>query len=72
MEIEASLSEPVLPAELPILPVNEIVVFPYMVVPVAVGEEDSELINAVVAGDRFLGCVMRQPISEQASDSADA
>ncbi len=69
MEIEAPLPEPTLPAELPILPVNEMVVFPYMVVPIAVGEEDSELINAVAAGDRFLGCIMRQPAPEQASDS---
>ncbi len=68
MELEAPLTEPALPAELPILPVNDIVVFPYMVMPIAVGEDESELINAVVAGDRFLGCVMRQPASEQASD----
>ncbi len=69
MEFETPLPEPALPAELPILPVNEIVVFPYMVVPVAVGESDSELINAVVDDDRFLACVMRQPAPEQASDS---
>ncbi|MCK4324163.1 MAG: LON peptidase substrate-binding domain-containing protein, partial [Armatimonadetes bacterium] len=69
MELEAPLSETALPGELAILPVDEMVVFPYMVVPIAVGEGDSELINAVVAGDRFLGCVMRQPAPEQASDS---
>ena len=69
METEVSLLEPALPAELPILLLDEMVVFPYMVVPLSVGEEDSELINAVVAGDRFLGCVMRQPAPEQSSDS---
>ncbi len=69
MAPELSVPQSALPAELPILPLNEMVIFPYMVVPIAVGEADSELINAVVAGDRFLGCVMRQPRSEQSSDS---
>ncbi|MBI5137881.1 MAG: endopeptidase La [Nitrospirae bacterium] len=44
-----------IPAELPLLPVRDIVVFPYMVLPLFVGRERSiAAIEAALAGDRML------------------
>ncbi len=65
MEPDGDIPEAVLPAELPILPVNEVVIFPHMIVPLVIREGDAELIDAVAAGDRFLGCVTRQPGPEE-------
>ncbi|MBU0639798.1 MAG: endopeptidase La [Planctomycetes bacterium] len=46
---------PDLPAELPVLPVRNVIVFPGTVVPLSVGREKSKrLIDAVLAGDKLL------------------
>ncbi len=66
MEPDGTILEASLPAELPILTIDDMVIFPHMIVPLVVRETDAELVNAVVAGDRFLGCVTRQPESEEA------
>ncbi len=65
MEPDGTILEASLPAELPILTIDDMVIFPHMIVPLVVRETDAELVNAVVAGDRFLGCVTRQPESEE-------
>ncbi|MCB1051957.1 MAG: endopeptidase La [Acidobacteria bacterium] len=46
------------PEELPILPLRNVVVFPYMVVPITVGQPRSlRLVEEVAAGERSLGLV---------------
>ncbi len=67
MESQDLIPEVSLPSELPILAVTDLVVFPHMMVPLVVREDDAELVNAVVAGDRFLGCVTRQPAGEEST-----
>ncbi len=67
MKPQDVMPEVSLPPELPILAVTDLVVFPHMMVPLVVREDDAELINAVVAGDRFLGCVARQPAGEEST-----
>ncbi|MGC8840348.1 MAG: endopeptidase La [Candidatus Sumerlaeaceae bacterium] len=45
-----------IPSELPVLPLDQFVLFPAMVAPIIVGEEKSkELINEVVSGPRLVG-----------------
>jgi ATP-dependent Lon protease len=56
-----------LPAELPVLPLKETVVFPESMAPLAIGQERSvRLINDVVAGERLLALVtVKDPGPEQ-------
>jgi len=49
------IKELVLPSNLPLLPVRDIVVFPYMIVPLFIGREGSiGAVNEAVEGDRLL------------------
>jgi len=64
-----------IPDVLPILPLSDLVVFPYMVAPLLVASERSiRLIDEVVAGDRLLGLVLQtdpdldQPRPDQLHD----
>src|SRR5438045_6714151 len=52
-----------IPAELPVLPLKETVVFPQSVSPLAIGQERSvKLVDDVVAGERMLALVtVRDP-----------
>ncbi len=60
-------SEEVLPTFLPILPLSDVVVFPFMVVPLLISARSSiKLIDEVVAGNRFLALVLqREPDIEE-------
>lgn len=59
-------SVPEIPEELPILPLDQFVLFPAMVAPIIVGEEKSKaLINDVVSGPRLVGVFTKIP---EASD----
>ena len=54
-----------LPAQLPILPLSDLVVFPHMVAPLLVSSPQStRLVDDVVAGDRLVGVVL-QKVSDQ-------
>ena len=53
--------QPGIPAELPILPLKDTVIYPDMSVPLVVGRPTSRrVIDAVILGDRMLGLVMQK------------
>ena len=56
-----------IPAQLPILPLSDVVVFPHMIAPLLVSNPQSiRLIDDVVAGDRLLGVTLQKnPDDEQ-------
>ena len=57
-EKQPSPPSPQIPAELPILPLRGVVVYPLMVVPLTVGQARSvRLIDDAAVGDRFVGLV---------------
>jgi len=52
---EAEVQRVTLPAEMPVLPVRGMVLFPHVVLPIAVNEErDLRLVNDVVVGNRLM------------------
>ncbi len=53
------------PEQLPILPVSDAVVYPYMMAPLSVRSDDVPLVDAVVSGDRLLGVVVQSPESDR-------
>ncbi len=60
------------PAELPVLPLKETVVFPQSMTPLAIGQERSvRLIDHVVSGDRMLGLVTVRDAEIETPDWAD-
>src|SRR5437763_5695745 len=55
---EERIEELEIPAELPVLPLKETVVFPQSLAPLAIGQERSiKLVDDVVSGDRLLALV---------------
>jgi ATP-dependent Lon protease len=64
-----ALGAPVLPEQLPVLPLRDTVTFPDTLTPLAVGQERSvRLVNDVLAGDRMLVMVgSREPEAESPS-----
>lgn len=56
-----------IPAELPILPLRNVIVYPYMVVPVTVGQPRSlRLVNEANDGDKIIGIVgMKNPTEKE-------
>ena len=55
IEIKETGEEFTIPDELPLLPVRDIVVFPFMILPLYVGRESSvKAVNAALAGERML------------------
>lgn len=62
-------ARPQIPEVLPILPMRNVVVFPFMVVPVTVGQERSQkLVEEASNGDRIIGIVgMRDPEQDEPS-----
>jgi len=68
--VEQFETEITIPETLPLLPVRDIVVFPYMVLPLYVGREQSiESVNEALSEDRliFLAC-QRDPSNEEPED----
>ena len=58
VELQPATGEVAIPAELPVLPLKETVVFPESMTPLAIGQERSiKLIDDVVAGERLLALV---------------
>ena len=55
------LAAPIIPSQLPILPLSDVVVFPYMVAPLLVASAHSvRLVDDVVAGDRLIGVTLQK------------
>jgi len=58
-----------IPEELPILPQNEIAVYPSLIVPLATAEEKIfKLIDDAAAGDKLVGFFAQRPDSQEATD----
>ncbi|MCD6391484.1 MAG: endopeptidase La [Dehalococcoidia bacterium] len=58
-----------IPEELPILPQNEIVVYPSLIVPLATAEEKIlKLIDDAASGDKLVGFFAQRPDSQEATD----
>ena len=54
-----------LPATLPILPISEAVIFPYMMVPLVLSDANLiKLADECLAGDKILGAFAQRPDSE--------
>ncbi len=68
---ETAGSEIAIPDELPILGLTDAVLYPHMMVPVAVRSGDMALIDAVVSGNRLLGAVAHHRPVEQSESEAD-
>ena len=50
-----------IPGQIPILPLSDVVIFPYMVAPLLVASQNSiRLIDDVVAGDRLIGVTLQK------------
>jgi ATP-dependent Lon protease len=57
-EVEDQMRESEIPAELPILPLRGLVVYPHTAIPLTVGQPRSmKLVDDAVAGDRLIGLV---------------
>jgi len=60
-ESSQKLSMPDIPAQLPILPLSDVVVFPHMIAPLLVTSPNSiRLIDDAVAGDRLIGVTLQK------------
>ncbi len=60
-QTQTDVTQPI-PSELPILPLEQFVLFPAMLAPIIVGDEKSKhLINDVVAGNRQVGVFTKKP-----------
>ena len=58
--------ELVLPDELPLLPVRDVVVFPFMIMPLFVGRETSiKAVDEALAGDRLIFLVTQKDLREE-------
>ncbi len=61
--------ELVLPDELPLLPVRDVVVFPFMIMPLFVGREASiKAVDEALAGDRLIFLVTQKDLREENPD----
>ena len=63
----------ILPASLPILPISEAVIFPYMMVPLVLSDENLiKLADECLAGDKILGAFTQRPQDdEEPADGAE-
>ena len=71
VEIDAEKKPPV-PAELPLLPLKDTVVYPLTVYPLVIGKEKSiKLVNDVTVGDKILGLTAQRKVDAEVSGMAD-
>ena len=59
-EADAAAPEPVIPEELPLLPVRDTVLFPHAVLPLTIGRESSIALVQSLGENRFLGVVTQR------------
>ncbi|HEY6012321.1 MAG TPA: LON peptidase substrate-binding domain-containing protein, partial [Nitrospirota bacterium] len=74
MEIKEPETEkmPPVPAELPLLPLKDTVVYPLTVYPLVIGKEKSiKLINDVTVGDKILGLTAQRKVDIEVTGMAD-
>ncbi len=73
LEQELPQSQPIdVPDQLPLLPVRDIVVFPYMVLPLFVGRDMSiKAVEAALAGNRMLFLATQKALDVENPDPAD-
>jgi ATP-dependent Lon protease len=63
---------PVVPAELPLLPLKDTIVYPLTVYPLVIGKEKSiKLINDVTVGDKILGLTAQKKADAEVFGTAD-
>lgn len=66
MENTAPHQEMIIPESLPLLPVRDVVVFPYMILPLFVGREKSiAAVEAALAGDRMIMLAAQKEFGEE-------
>ncbi len=71
VEINAEKKPPV-PAELPLLPLKDTVVYPLTVYPLVIGKEKSiKLVNDVTVGDKILGLTAQRKVEVEVSGMSD-
>ncbi len=64
--------EDIIPAELPILPISEAVIFPYMMVPLVLSDTNLiKLADDCLAGDKILGAFSQRELDEDEEDERD-
>ncbi|WP_442900229.1 endopeptidase La [Geoalkalibacter sp.] len=62
----------IIPASLPLLPVRDVVVFPYMILPLFVGREKSvAAVEAALAGDRLIMLAAQKEFGEEEPGTED-
>ncbi|MBD3221787.1 endopeptidase La [bacterium] len=67
-----SLDNVTLPPTLPVLPISEAVIFPYMMVPLVLSDENLiKLADECLAGDKILGAFAQRPESDDLDDLED-
>ena len=72
-EIAGRVDDVVIPAELPILPLKDVVIYPFSGQPLAVGQERSiRLINDAIVGNRLIGFVAQKDSSIEGAGPDDA
>ncbi|HPF33842.1 MAG TPA: endopeptidase La [Candidatus Krumholzibacteria bacterium] len=68
-----TLAEGSVPAELPILPISEAVIFPYMMVPLVLSDENLiRLADDCLAGDKILGAFAQREVDEDDEELEDS
>ncbi len=71
VEIDAE-KKPAVPAELPLLPLKDTVVYPLTVYPLVIGKEKSiKLVNDVTVGDKILGLTAQRKVDAEVSHMSD-
>jgi len=69
---EQNVEDVVLPASLPVLPISEAVIFPYMMVPLVLSDENLiKLADECLAGDKILGAFAQRPLDDDELDDED-
>ncbi len=72
-EIAGRVDDVVIPVELPILPLKDVVIYPFSGQPLAVGQERSiRLINDAIVGNRLIGFVAQKDASIEGAGPDDA
>ena len=70
--LESQTGESLIPEELPILPISEAVIFPYMMVPLVLSDENLiKLADDCLAGDKILGAFAQQEPPEDEDEDED-
>ncbi|WP_305045148.1 endopeptidase La [Geoalkalibacter sp.] len=72
MENASANHDLIIPASLPLLPVRDVVVFPYMILPLFVGREKSvAAVEAALAGDRLIMLAAQKEFGEEEPGTED-